>query len=341
MLAGAIAGAGLAAWQGLWQHIADEVRLVQSLPAAAAASAWVAVEHDETALAEGVLGQQITLRGVSAAGTIADQDWRWQIGEVVVTLPASAPRRLDILLTAPQKLTASGPLGRASAVLWARNLAATVTLDEGGKVATVALDGEDLTLVGADFEAAATSGHLATDGSGEGLVLALSLSGITLPEAWRPGPPLDGAVSAVNLAAVVHGMGPPLPADAAAWRDAGGGVEVTELALAWGPLAVSGEGHAHLDAALRPEGRARLALSGLRAAIDAAAIWGLLSEPWHRVAIATVDRLVRVRGAEAGNRLDIGLAMAGGVLSWSGLPIAVLPALGDDAAPCEEATSAC
>ena len=341
MLAGAIAGAGLAAWQGLWQHIADEVRLVQALPAARVASAWVAVEHDETALAEGALGQQITLRGLHAAGTTNGQDWRWQVGEVVVTLPASPPRTLDILLTAPQKLTASGPLGRASAVLWARNLTATVTLDEDGKVATVALDGEALSLVGADFEAAATSGRLATDAVGDALVLALALSGITLPKAWRPGPPLEGAVAAVDLAAVVHGMGPPLPADAAAWRDAGGELEVTELALAWGSLAVSGEGHVQLDAALRPEGRARLALSGLRTAIDAAAIWGLLSETWHQVAIATVDRLVRVRGAEAGDRLELGLAMAGGVLSWSGLPIAVLPALGGEEATCEAATGAC
>lgn len=333
MLAGAIAGAGLAAWQGLWQHIADEVRLARALPVARAASAWVAVEHDETALAEGALGLQITLRGVSAAGTIAGQNWRWQVGEVVVTLPASPPRTLDIVLPAPQKLTASGPLGRASAVLWARNLTATVTLDEDGTVATVALDGEDLTLVAADFEAAATSARLATDASGDGLVLALALGGITLPQAWRPGPPLDVPVAAVTAAVVAHGIGPPLPGDAAAWRDAGGRLEVTELTLAWGPLAVSGEGHVRLDAALRPEGRARVALSGLRTAIDAAAVWGLLSETWHRVASATVNRLVQMRGAEAGDHLALGLAMAGGVLSWSGLPIAVLPALGDDSAP--------
>jgi len=67
----------------------------------------------------------------------------------------------------------------------------------------------------------------------------------------------------------------------ARWRDRGGTVEVSRLALSWGPLALEGDGTLALDSAMRPlaafsarlaggpETVERLAAAGLIAPMDA------------------------------------------------------------------------
>lgn len=332
MLAGAVISAILAAWHGLWQHIADEATLVRTGRSSSAASAWVLVEHDETLLAE----PHLTLNGLQASGSIEGQNWQWQAGQAVLTLSKTAPRHIEVLFTAPQRFSASGPLGRASAVLWAENLRASLELRQDGRVAKVALSGDGLTLIGPDFELGAGEASISSDDVGGGMLrLALSLAMATPPATWRLGPPLDGPIDSASMVGWIEGAGPPLPRDASAWREAGAVLGIGGFDLTWGPVDMHGNGRANLDAALKPEGRGRLTLSGLDDALDAAEAAELISPSWHQAVSTAFERLAKLRGESDTQDVTARLSMAGGVLRWSGLPLAVLPALG-----CAE-TAAC
>jgi hypothetical protein len=325
MLAGAVISAILAAWHGLWQHIADEAAVVRTGRRASAASAWVLVEHDETLFAE----PHLTLNGLLASGSIEGQSWQWQAGQAVLTLSKAAPRHIEVLFTAPQRFSASGPLGRASAVLWAENLRASLDLHQDGQVAKVALSGDGLTLIGPDFEIGAAEARLSSDDVGSGMLrLELALATVSPPATWRLGPPLDGPIDSASVIGWIEGTGPPLPRHAAAWREAGGVLGIGGFDLAWGPVAMHGNGRANLDAALKPEGRGRLTLSGLDDALNAAAARALISPSWHQAVSTAFERLAKLRGDTDAQDITARLSMASGVLRWAGLPLAVLPALG-------------
>ncbi len=325
MLAGAVISAILAAWHGLWQHIADEATLVRTGRSTSAANAWVLVEHDETLLAE----PHLTLNGLQASGSIEGQNWQWQAGQAVLTLSETAPRHIEVIFTAPQRFSANGPLGRASAVLWAENLRASLALRQDGQVAKVALSGDGLTLIGPDFEIGAGEAQLSGDDVGSGMLrLALTLAMVSPPASWRLGPPLDGPIDSASAIGWIEGTGPPLPGDAAAWRQAGAVLGIGGLDLAWGPVAMRGDGRATLDAALKPEGRGRLTLSGLDDALSAAEAAALISPSWHQAVSTAFERLAKLRGETDAQEVTARLSMANGVLRWAGLPLAVLPALG-------------
>ncbi|MDP6954118.1 MAG: DUF2125 domain-containing protein, partial [Alphaproteobacteria bacterium] len=94
------------------------------------------------------------------------------------------------------------------------------------------------------------------------------------------------------------------------------------------PVAIHGNGRASLDAALKPEGRGRLTLSGLDDALNAAAAGELISPSWHQAVSTAFERLAKLRGEADAQEVTARLSMTGGVLRWAGLPLAVLPALG-------------
>ena len=99
---------------------------------------------------------------------------------------------------------------------------------------------------------------------------------ITLPEA-----PLPGFGRDVQLFGVTVDVTGPLPADLrgpelAIWRDAGGILQVEELVLQWGPVAMTAAGAVTLDDALQPQGELRANIQGLDAMIDALVAAGVM-----------------------------------------------------------------
>ena len=89
------------------------------------------------------------------------------------------------------------------------------------------------------------------------------------------------------------------PAALARWRDAGGLLEVHELALAWGPLDLRAEGTAALDQRLRPQGAFTARIRGLPDALDAFAARGLI-EPGVAFALKLTALTLAKRRDEAG-----------------------------------------
>src|SRR6185295_8822537 len=61
----------------------------------------------------------------------------------------------------------------------------------------------------------------------------------------------------------------PLAESVAAWRDAGGIIEVNRLALRWGPLDGDGDGTLALDAANRPLAAFTMRIRGYTETVDA------------------------------------------------------------------------
>ena len=102
--------------------------------------------------------------------------------------------------------------------------------------------------------------------------VALQLRGVTLPAAPAP---LRNPLDEVSLGITLMGAVPaqPLRQAAAAWRDAGGTLELDHFALRWGMLGITGSGTLALDSDLQPTGAFSGAVEGypeLMAALVAA-----------------------------------------------------------------------
>jgi hypothetical protein len=220
-------------------------------------------------------------------------------------------------------------LGRTALTLWARNLRAVLSLAADGTVSAVRLTGDGLTIEAPGLEARAARLTLALERrEGRAEAFNLELAEVTLPEALRLGPPMGGRLERATLSGWVEGLGPPYPETAAAWRAAAGLVGISELRVLWGPLDLRLDGRVGLDEALRPVGSARVALGGVAGALDSVHAAGLISDAWHVATQKALERLGQLRDGEEVDDLTFTLSMAGGVLSWSGLPVVIVPAFG-------------
>ena len=118
--------------------------------------------------------------------------------------------------------------------------------------------------------------------------LAVSVHAMSVSAASLDGHPLGSSIAEAALEAQI--MGPlPVTTDAAglkAWRDAGGNVDVTNLALHWGPLAINGKGTLALDSDMQPEGAFTAHLTGWDKTIDA-----LTAAGWIKLGPASLAKL--------------------------------------------------
>ncbi len=98
--------------------------------------------------------------------------------------------------------------------------------------------------------------------------------------------------------------------DAAAY---GTRVSVSEFALRWGPIEMTGQGEVTLDSLGRPEGRFRTSVGNLDALIAALVEAGIVSEQSAGLAFAGMVALSSLQGEETG-RVRLPVAMKEGVL---------------------------
>lgn len=166
--------------------------------------------------------------------------------------------------------------GKQAALLNGRELAferaeGTLRLDGSGRIAEADATLSRLVLApgagmpGATAETlrlAAGLPEITPRGHGDpGLIIEADLAGLTL--ASRQTLPVEGPADFSFRATI---MGPlPTPVDKnrlAAWRDAGGTMEIENLSLDWAPLRLRASGTLALDSALQPVGALSAALSG-------------------------------------------------------------------------------
>jgi len=188
-------------------------------------------------------------------------------GEVHVPRLSGSARPWNFMvwqLAAPDGLSATaGPADRPVARLSARAASGSVVVSgEGGAVVWLGL-GEPAAVFHVSLAAREAGlwltlpSHQPQTHTERGIAVALDITGLTLPVVPAPlRNPLDEIAIGVTVMGAIP-AGPPRTA-AAAWRDAGGTLELDHFALRWGGLALSGSGTVALDPDLQPIG----ALSG-------------------------------------------------------------------------------
>lgn len=163
------------------------------------------------------------------------------------------------------------------------------------------------------------------------LEAALRVDGLSLAPGVLPPTPTpilgnDIAVLRANLS-VNGALGQhPSTTDAlAAWRDAGGTVDISHFEIAWGPVHLRGDGTLALDKALQPEGAFTARVSGLTEILTAMEHASMIDA--RTAAIARITLAVLTRPSEDGGppEAQVPLTVQNGVLSVGPVALLKLP----------------
>ena len=212
----------------------------------------------------------------------------WRSAEVELRLALPWPDRLALAASGPQEFA----VGRLVLPFTAASLTGSLPLLAGSRPWQVRAESvrADSTAGPLLLRGMVLSLGAQPKGQTTGMLLDLSIDGATLPVPVTVATVLGTELQQVVMQMMVTGHGPAaMPADrgpgslapanrditnrAAAWRDAGGRLDLRALALQWGPVRATGNAEFGLDPALQPSGRGRLSLNGvdetLRVMVDA------------------------------------------------------------------------
>lgn len=223
----------------------------------------------------------------------------WQAESLALDLALPWPRALALAATGPQALLA----GAARLPFQAASLTGSVPL--AGLPVRLAAEAI-VTEAGSPPLLRRATLVLPQEGSFD-----LALEGLALPAeapaaARALGPQLERL-------AMQGALNTPLPAaasparQAAAWRDAGGRLQLHALDLLWGPVRAAVQGELALDSALQPVGQLTLTLAGLREALDALAAAGVI-EPGNAHMLGLLGAMLPrspLEGGATGLRLPL------------------------------------
>jgi hypothetical protein len=152
------------------------------------------------------------------------------------------------------------------------------------------------------------------------LALAVEAEAIKLPAG-------DDLVLGPEIARIGIGLGltGPMPPDGsraavAAWRDAGGTLELQHFDLAWGRLAADGTGTLALDEAMRPLGALSFKMAGWEALVDQAVAWRALDAKGGGIA-KTALGLLAVGTSDERGRLPVPLTFQDGRILLGPAPV--------------------
>jgi hypothetical protein len=115
----------------------------------------------------------------------------------------------------------------------------------------------------------------------------------------------------------------PLKEALAAWRDAGGVVELNSFAFAQGPLNVTGNATLALDAELQPQGAGTITTTGLSEALEILIRDGLIPDDRALIARTTVKALEKP-GLDGRLQATVGLSLQNRTVSFGPVPLFAL-----------------
>jgi hypothetical protein len=160
---------------------------------------------------------------------------------------------------------------------------------------------------------------------------SLNAGDIALPPRAAGGTwPLGPHIASLVFSGSIIGNLPLTPAPSArvaAWRNAGGKVELHRVSIGWGPLGVTGQGSLELDETLQPIGTATLRVVGYNQALDAMARGGSLSPRVVGAAKAVLDLIAHTPDGGGAPLVDAPLTLRDGQLTVGQIPVARLPPL--------------
>ena len=328
-----------AAYGGWWLHAASLVRQsIDSWAEAQRAQGWQ-VELDDIA----VQGFPLRLQAVASrfsVGRDVPMRWRWAGPRLTASVPPWGSHEVAVAFPGPHTIEFDVPDGHKTLAVRADKADGTVRASADGKInrVTVALGSAqaDLPDVGltklakldlsAELPAQAATPAPSDARAPEVGRLTFAADGIELPE--QAAPTLGPRITRAELELVLRGSIPVARTEVAlaAWRDAGGTLDLTKLRLHWGEFQVEAEGSAALDRALQPEGALSTRAWGVPAAIDALVAAGEV-KPRDGATAKVVVRAMEKSGTTPGipPEIEIPVAVQDRKLFLGPVPIARLP----------------
>jgi hypothetical protein len=307
--------------------------------AAARAQGWT-VTSGEPRPGGWPLAIELSVPGLSLSGDLPDMPvpLTWEAERVVLHVGLLHVRQLLLLPEGGQRLH----LGEGADIPFtADRLQIAVPLAPGAPPRSADLAAANLRIGGPRDGAAAAltvallAGHAAWQPAaapGESaLRFALSAEDIGVPSPMPGGAAALGPrIASLSLQGTLNGKLPPvadLAARAAAWRDGGGSLELTQVALGWGPLGVTGGATLALDERLQPMGTGTLHLRGQSAALDAM-VAGHVITPGAAVAVGAVLGLLARPSPDGGApEVDVPLTLRERTLAVGPIPLTRVPEL--------------
>ncbi len=244
----------------------------------------------------------------------------WRAERVVLHLSPFAPGVLEIRVAGVQHASA---FGSPSVHFTADRFVLTTALNRPGPVA---LDAAQLRF--REPLTAMTVGLLNAEARPSG-GFSVTAEAISLPPPPAAQPALGRHIASVTMQGQIIGALPPPSPDAAAraaaWQRAGGSVQVTHLALGWGPLGVTGSVVLGLDEALQPAGTADLRVVGYAGALTALSSGGVLAASTAQAIGAVLALLAHAPAGGGVPQVDLPVALHDGTLTVGRIPVGKLP----------------
>jgi hypothetical protein len=321
-----------------WRVVAEQLRTgYQAWVAARVAEGW------EVGSAPPAIGgwpqaaamtvPNLTLRH---AGPTIPGDLKVASAGVTLSVSLFDPSTLTVSLTGPMHVRA-GAL--PDAIVTGDETAMSVPLQQDGPLA-VALHGRELRLEAATGAWHMTIGLLNAQGqiattphaAGAGdqtqpaATFALSSEAIALPGGIKW--PLGTNISSLSATGTVNGRLPDtrnITRWAEAWRDGGGSLEITHLAMGWGPLGLTSSATLALDDQLQPMGSGNGRIVGYAETLDKFAAAGMLTKSAATAAKAVLSLMAGTSDTDEPSSVDVPLTLQYRTLSMRQVPLVRLP----------------
>jgi hypothetical protein len=155
---------------------------------------------------------------------------------------------------------------------------------------------------------------------------SVSSEAIALPASIKW--PLGSNISSLSLDGRLNG---PLPQTrditqwAETWRDGGGSLEITHLAMGWGPLGLTSSATLALDDQLQPMGSGNGRIVGYAETLDRLAAAGMLTKSAATAAKAVLSLMAGTSDTDQPSSVDVPLTLQYRTLSMRQVPLVRLP----------------
>jgi hypothetical protein len=284
--AGGVLVAALALWTGVWLYAARQIETRLARWQQDQAAAGVTLDWRTGTLKGWPFGWRLELERPHAAGA-GPAGWRWSGDRLVARLDPRDLGHVSFRLPGEQKFElGSGDLAVAVDLRAASPLGA-LRFDGQGRVAELGLEFETVELrtgSNAHWSARRVAATLAPHRpdvpttSSDMLDLKAEIDALRLPAPVAAAAVLGRDVKSFAVKGRLEGpvRGASLAEALVAWRDAGGAVQVTALALEWGALRLRGDATLALDDQNRPLGAGTLRIAGAGETLDALAQSGTI-----------------------------------------------------------------
>ena len=300
---------------------------------------------EEWAHARGDDGVLVTFREISVSGFPTDLEamvempaydamaaagWQWRGARMHVGWRPWRPDQVELRFVGRQRLAFRRAeemaivdvVAEAANAVVERKAYGAETIDLTLSAADLAAGDRVVRLAHADI---ALTRHRGADQGRSSLELRMTADGLRLP--LTDDAPLGRELGRLAMDARLLGPWPPgrLAESVAAWRNAGGTLEIERIAFGWGPLSLNGNGTLALDGEMRPSGALVTEIGGFEAALDALVASGVY--PARRAAMARIMLRVFARQSGGGEVIRVPLSAQYGQLRVGSLPLLRLPVI--------------